>query len=364
MPPQEPGSQSPAYPSIDIHTTNTPDIDFYPSEVGTKDQDNEEDVDRLDKSNSGRSLLEDLSLTRQHIEQANERSQRHFDPALSKFDVVRVADPASKLLRSLDFPGTNSRRETVAAADAKTFQWVFKSNGKVDNSSDINHWLNKGDRFYWLSGSAGSGKSTLMNFLVSSSETKSALSRWAGNASVVMISYLFWNSGKTLQKDVRGLLRACVYRIIENDRKMASVVENLLAGSPKSSMDFDRILEMISSEAKLCDVLLALLDHGRTKSVRYCFFIDALGECEGDRAVLLSLLDKLVARHHVKVCASSCPWPSFEHHFRFSARLTLQGLTSGEISLYVRERLKQQVARVSNSIAVTMMEKLASEIIS
>jgi len=305
-----------------------------------------------------------LSLTRQHIEQANERTQRHFDLAFSKSNVDSVADPASKLLQSLDFPGMNSRRETVAAADAKTFQWVFKSNTKVDNSSDINHWLNEGDRFYWLSGKAGSGKSTLMNFLVSSPETKSALSRWAGNASVVMISYFFWNSGKTLQKDVRGLLRACVYQILENDQKVASVVESLLAGSQQSSMDFDRILEIISSEAKLCDVLLALLDNGRTKSVRYCFFIDALGECKGDRAVLLSLLDKLVARPHVKVCASSCPWPSFEHHFRFSARLTLQGLTFEDISLYVRERLKQQVARVSNGIADTSMEKLASEIIS
>jgi len=240
-------------------------------------------------------VIEVLSLTRQHIEQANERTQRHFDLAFSKSNVDSVADPASKLLQSLDFPGMNSRRETVAAADAKTFQWVFKSNTKVDNSSDINHWLNEGDRFYWLSGKAGSGKSTLMNFLVSSPETKSALSRWAGNASAVMISYFFWNSGKTLQRDVRGLLRACVYQILENDQKVASVVESLLAGSQQSSMDFDHILEIDSSEAKLCDVLLALLDHGRTKSVRYCFFIDALGECKGDRAVLLSPFELSVA---------------------------------------------------------------------
>lgn len=312
-------------------------------------------------------VIEESSLTRQHIEQANDHIQRHLGLEFSKFNrnsVADPADPASKLLRSLDFSGMNSRRGTVAAADAKTFQWVFKSNTKVDNSSDINHWLNEGDRFYWLSGKAGSGKSTLMNFLVSSPKTKSALSRWAGNASVVMISFFFWNSGKPLQKDVRGLLRACVYQILENDERMTSVVESLLAGFQQPSMNFDHVHEIISSEAKLCDVLLALLDNGRTKSVRYCFFIDALGECEGDRAMLLGLLDKLVARPHVKVCASSCPWPSFEHHFRFSARLTLQGLTSEDISLYVRERLKQQVARVSNGIAGTSMEKLASEIIS
>ncbi len=57
MPPTRAWQPNPAYPSIDIHTTNTPDIDIWPSEVGTKDRDNEEDVDRLDKSNSGRSLV-------------------------------------------------------------------------------------------------------------------------------------------------------------------------------------------------------------------------------------------------------------------------------------------------------------------
>ena len=305
-------------------------------------------------------VIGESSLTRQHGDQANERTLRHFDLAFSKCNT----DSSSKLLRSLDFPGMNSRRETVAAADAKTFQWIFRPNTKVDNSSDLNHWLNEGDHFYWLTGKAGSGKSTLMNFLVSSPETKFALSRWAGHARIVMISYFFWNSGKPLQKDIRGLLRACVYQILENDRKMASVVESLLASSQQSSLDLDRILEMVSSEAKLCDVLLALLDYGRTKSVKYCFFIDALGECEGDRAVMLNLLDKLVARPHVKVCTSSCPWPALEHYFRFSARLTLQDHTSEDISLYVHERLKQQVARLSNGIADTSTEKLASEIVS
>lgn len=145
---------------------------------------------------------------------------------------------------------------------------------------------------------------------------------------------------------------------------MASVLENVWPKSRESSADSDRNFEMCASETELCDTLLALLDNGRTKAVRYCFFIDALGECDGDRAVLLSLLDKLVARPHVKVCASSCPWPSLEQYFRFSKRLTLQSLTSEDISLYVRERLRQYAARVHNSIADTSMEKLALEIIS
>ena len=309
-------------------------------------------------------VVEESSLTRQHIDQATERIQRQMDLAFAKFNIDSVADPASKLLRSLAFPGMNSRRETVDDAFAETFKWIWKPNAKVDKSSDFTHWLDEGDCFYWLSGKAGSGKSTLINFILSSAETKSALSRWAGNASVVTISFFFWNSGKPLQKNTRGLLQACVFQILENDQKMASVVENLLAGSEQSPLDFDRIAEAISSETKLCDILLALLDKGKNKLVKYCFFVDALDECEGDRAVLLGLLDKLVARPHVKVCASSRPWPSFEHHFRFSARLILQDLTFNDISLYVRERLKQEVTRVNNGIADTSMEKLASEITS
>lgn len=57
MPPTRACQPNLGYPSIDIHTTNAPDIKIWPSEVGTKDRDNEEDVDRLDKSNDGRSLV-------------------------------------------------------------------------------------------------------------------------------------------------------------------------------------------------------------------------------------------------------------------------------------------------------------------
>lgn len=154
------------------------------------------------RSNGGRSPPEDSNMTRRYIGPAYERSQRHFGIALSKSHLDNVADSASKFLQSLDFPGMNLRRQAVVAADAKTFHWVFKSTSGVDSSStsSINRWLSEGDHFYWVSGKAGSGKSTLMNFLISSPETKSALSRWAGNTRVVIISFFFWNSGKALQK--------------------------------------------------------------------------------------------------------------------------------------------------------------------
>ena len=124
-------------------------------------------------------VVDESSLTRQHIDQASERIQRQMDLAFAKFNIDSVAEPVSKLLRSLAFPGMNSRRETVDDADAETFEWIWKPNAKVDKS-----------------------------------ETNSALCRSAGNASVVTISFFFWNSGKPLHKNIRGLLQACVFQIL------------------------------------------------------------------------------------------------------------------------------------------------------
>lgn len=278
-------------------------------------------------------------------------------------DVDSEVECAAQLLRLLDFPGMTSRKDTVAAANVKTFPWVFQPNTKAENCADVSHWLLRGDRFYWVTGKAGSGKSTLMNFLLTSPETEAALSKWAGNAGVVLVSYFFWNSGRSLQKSILGLLRASVYQILENDRSMARIVERVLFESRCSSTGCPPFRETVLSESKLCEVLLALLDHGKSQSSSYCFFIDALGECEGDRTVLLSLLEKLVERPHVKVCASSTPWPSLRRFFRLSATLTLENFTSADLLLYAGERMRQQLARTKQAIAESNVEKLASEIV-
>lgn len=337
-----------------------------------KDWNDGEDLDKLDIGDNvgvvvthtnvkGSVAIEPPYLPHSHGKKEKERSQHSCSSRFRLSDAKIEMHCASSMLRELDFPGMTSRRDTITAANSETFQWVFKSH--VDNDSHINHWLLTGDRFFWVTGSAGSGKSTLMNFLVTSPETKIALSKWAGNAGVVVVSYFFWNSGKPLQKSFIGLLRASVYQILENDRHMVKILEQTLHKSRGSSKACVSFREIIASESHLCQALLAMLDHGQSRSSSYCFFIDAPGECEGDRTVLLDFLQRLVERPHIKVCASSTPWPSLKAFFTSSPTMNLQGLTLSDLSIYAGERIRQQSAQVRTGIADSNVEKLISDIV-
>lgn len=54
-------------------------------------------------------------------------------------------------------------------------------------------------------------------------------------------------------------------------------------------MGFDDTADIELSDEKVLDLVLVLLDSKPSKS--YCFFVDALGECEGDRTALFEGLD-------------------------------------------------------------------------
>jgi len=186
---RQPGSAS---PSSKVGTRTTTNIDTQLSEVNMKDHNEDGDgnkpkehsiccsssdlemiptpgYDAMDPVNIlllTSDMVAELDGSPRPSERADARTQGHADLASSRRRVDSVVHPTSELLRSLVFPGIRSRQETVAVADTRTFRWVFESHTGTGNISGINHWLSRGSHFYWLSGKAGSGKSTLMSLCV------------------------------------------------------------------------------------------------------------------------------------------------------------------------------------------------------
>jgi ABC-type lipoprotein export system ATPase subunit len=67
------------------------------------------------------------------------------------------------ILESLRFPTMRDRYEDIEDAHAETFKLIFQEAGYEDKPWDnFSRWLRSGDSIYWISGKAGSGKSTLM----------------------------------------------------------------------------------------------------------------------------------------------------------------------------------------------------------
>ena len=78
------------------------------------------------------------------------------------------------LVKSLWFERINQRQENVALSYKKTFKWA------LDPSSPtrLQNWLRTRNGIYWITGKAGSGKSTLMKYLIQNAIDEAK--EWAG----------------------------------------------------------------------------------------------------------------------------------------------------------------------------------------
>jgi predicted RND superfamily exporter protein len=76
-------------------------------------------------------------------------------------------------------------------------------------------WLRTGSHVFHISGKAGSGKSTLMKFLVDHPRTREELNCWAADKQLVFAHFFFWQSGDTLQRSLEGLYRSILFETLK-----------------------------------------------------------------------------------------------------------------------------------------------------
>ncbi len=130
-------------------------------------------------------------------------------------NIVRQAKAATdigialSLLRTLRFKTMKARYTKVPRAHEKTLQWMF--------SHEFSRWLALDRPLFWVSGKPGSGKSTLMKFLVDNDMTRVHLRNWSGGCQVAMSHYFFWVNGTELERSQEGLLRSLLYEILRGD---------------------------------------------------------------------------------------------------------------------------------------------------
>ncbi|KAK6202112.1 hypothetical protein LQW54_009070 [Pestalotiopsis sp. IQ-011] len=180
---------------------------------------------------------------------------------------LRGFEPIQDMARgSLYYRHYSDRYDSVNPAHASTFHWVLEDNPDLGHQwPSLVIWLESG--CYWISGKAGSGKSTLMKYLLSDKRTKTALRKWSGGSSeTTMASFFFWNLGTSMQKTQDGLLRSLLYDILcQNPGLIPSVMPELrILGADLSKRNFletpsftellrwfHRVLDQTSSQFRL-----------------------------------------------------------------------------------------------------------------
>lgn len=277
----------------------------------------------------GKTSIEDLVChLHERFDQALEQvSKQHEREKQEQVD----QELRNRFLERLRFADMNVRIQTVEEAYEETFRWVFDQPHEDQKWSNFGLWLENGGGTFWISGKAGSGKSTLMNFIVQNPETKERLDKWAGLKKLLRPFFFFWASGSPLQRSVEGFLRSLAYQII----KVHTGLIPLIIRQNSGSAAIENAPKWTEKALRQC---IQVLVREVTKTHRICFFFDGLDEFEGDHDDLLEFVEQLVENPDIKCCFSSRPERAFED-FMPSEMLRLQDLTESDIKKYIDKKL-------------------------
>ncbi|KAF2684967.1 hypothetical protein K458DRAFT_487197 [Lentithecium fluviatile CBS 122367] len=181
-------------------------------------------------------------------------------------------------------------------------------------------------------GKAGSGKSTLIRFLHDHERTRDALQSWAGNGSLAIASFFFWNSGAEIQMSFEGLLRTLLHQLLQ---QMPDLIPVVFPYRVEARMLYDERAFKHDGWPweELIKAFRVLVDRA-TEISKLAIFIDGLDEFEGNPSELVEFIAAL-ANTNVKICAASRPWIVFEDKFRQGPHLKLEDLTYNDIKSYV-----------------------------
>ncbi|KAH0425556.1 high-affinity nicotinic acid transporter [Colletotrichum camelliae] len=272
---------------------------------------------------------------------------------------LKPFEKARSLVRSLHFEQIYDRESDIRQAHDNTLEWIFQ-----DSSLGFNEWLQSEHGLYWISGKAGSGKSTLMKFLTNDSRTHQSLKIWGGG-NLIIAKHHFWSAGTSLQMSQEGLMRTLLQNILLRRPDLCGKV------CPKRWSETSLLEPLPWTRGELLDCLMNLgnltseCEDGRESPVRFCIFIDGLDEYSGDHAELSKLVLRLASFDNIKLCVSSRPWNEFTDAFGQSRwKLELHELTERDILLFTSESLGQndkfQILRTKSPIdADSLIEQIS-----
>ncbi|KJR81532.1 uncharacterized protein SPSK_00991 [Sporothrix schenckii 1099-18] len=310
------------------------------------------------------------------------------------YDAIDDAQQAyEKLMKSLRCDGLNDRKSQVVLSHTGTFEWIYDSNKWTSRPGTSNDKFTNGTtengheqhiddhsshtcgpassaRFscfpcwlvgvpgspYWLCGKAGSGKSTLVKFLMSHKNTIRLLEKAHGPT--LIVAHFFWLSGSPIQRSLRGVALSLLSQLlsqieIENEQEEVvmeptrrrwtqEAVGAILRAVPSASR---KVSAQDWSYEELCGATEALLEASPST---VCIFLDGLDEADMDvqsasPKPVLSFVDKLCRLPRVKVCISSRPEPAFHSKYYKDPQLLVQNLTRDDIMAYVVDNFESQL---------------------
>ncbi|KAJ8131506.1 hypothetical protein O1611_g2118 [Lasiodiplodia mahajangana] len=289
-------------------------------------------------------------LIKEQIEQRKIQEDRHtivaggLDSIQHNMQLRNNTDDQARLwrelLESLWFPEIDQRQNQIKEPAPSTLDWLFtppkleSGSGEDEDRetdsewSNFKEWLCQDTSTYWISGKAGSGKSTLMAHIVDDRRTHEFLGTWSSGYELKVLSFFFWRAGSSLQNSVLGLLRSILYQLCVSQ---PAITDHISSSLPSS------IGIPTWTEKRLLNTIAEVIQ--TSQGFRFCIFIDGLDEYTDPYDYLLDCIEKLQSCGNVKSCVSSRPELELVMRFQSVKQLRLQDLNRADIKKFVKQTL-------------------------
>lgn len=290
---------------------------------------------------NGDELIRALSLLHGLIQEQSgpklDMLQKQMDLCMEDIQKIRSSVTVTRegeILRWLDFRQRTWRFEEVEEAHQTTFDWIFRKPHTNTPWHDFGAHLSEAgiSKPYFINGKVGSGKSTLMKYIISNRQTRVRLKEWAGQIKLLSPYFFFWNVGTQLQKSHTGMLRSLLHSILTQYHDLIPAVFPTLyaEGIPISDYEPPSYTELKGAFERLKVRSASFL--------RICIFVDGVDEFEGDHRDMSTFLCS-IASSAIKVVVSSRPINACLNVFKSCPTLRLQDLTQDDMSIFIRDKL-------------------------
>ncbi|KAI0896096.1 hypothetical protein F4806DRAFT_51141 [Annulohypoxylon nitens] len=279
----------------------------------------------------------------------------------------------NEILDALRLPNTEQREDAIEDAYANTCSWILENDSKNSETNAEScrflSWLANDKPFFWISGKAGCGKSTLMKYMYHDERTRASLqaSAWTGAKDLILIGHFFCDRGDNDQKSREGMFRNILHQILRNRHKLIQKCFPALFKKRhlNSPVLMDEARLQFRDWDNLTKTFFAMLDY--LQDTKVCLFLDGLDEyrmvkrsqsyteeeldlifdgenedeawgrspwiTDGHREIA-RFIRRLGDTHEVKICLSSRELNVFEHEFRDFPRIRVHEETTESIIQY------------------------------
>ncbi|KAH6637172.1 hypothetical protein F5144DRAFT_647151 [Chaetomium tenue] len=288
---------------------------------------------------------------KRHITQETAQAQRllgkHISTAIRSRDAreraIQLEARRERLLQSLKFDRMNERRSMVAKSHPETYEWVLRdgSDAKEPAAADADHswdsfsdWLRSTEPVYWISGKPGSGKTTLVKYLLDHSQTRAFLEQWSPGT--IIVSHFFWRPGTQMQQSIRGLFCSLLHQLLDKDKAF-------LDGTLSNNINtLDKDVETDWSYNELQSTLLDVMVHYPRPMALFLDGLDEVLPADGTLA-LLDVVDILQQSQglqgKIKLCLGARREPLIQRKLWACPHLRLEYLNYADLRQYAEGTL-------------------------